>query len=74
MKYHKSYTAVKANRILKRKGQFWHHESYDHYIRNEDELYKIINYILNNPVKAGLIGDYREWPYKWLNEEYVNLV
>jgi REP element-mobilizing transposase RayT len=73
MKYHKSYTAIKVNRVLKRKGQFWHHESYDHFIRDEGEFYRIIEYILNNPVKAGLIRDYRDWPYKWLNKNYVNL-
>lgn len=31
----KGFTARKANLILKREGQFWQHESYDHVVRNE---------------------------------------
>jgi putative transposase len=59
----KSFTATKANDNLRRKGQFWQHESYDHVVRDETELSRIRQYILYNPVKAGLIDDYRNW--KW---------
>ena len=38
----KSYTAQKANQILGRSDAFWQHESYDHCIRNADELHRII--------------------------------
>jgi len=61
MKEHKSYTAVAANKILKRNGQFWQHESYDHIIRDDDEYYRIKNYVLNNPVKAGFVDNYKDW-------------
>ncbi|RRA98565.1 transposase [Larkinella rosea] len=53
----KSYTARRANQFLKREGPFWHPESYDHIVRNGDELKRIILYTLNNPVKAGLVAD-----------------
>ncbi len=33
----KGYTAWKANRQLGRRGAFWHHESYDHSVRNTSE-------------------------------------
>ncbi|MCK4339229.1 MAG: hypothetical protein KAW87_04495 [Candidatus Cloacimonetes bacterium] len=68
MKDHKDFTAHEANIILHRKGQFWLHENYDHCIRNRDELYRIIGYVLNNPVKAELVENYQEWKYYWLNE------
>src|SRR5207248_3501219 len=41
----KSYTAHQSNEILKRSGQFWQHESYDHWVRDEDELERIVQYI-----------------------------
>ena len=50
----KSYTAHKANKILGRQGAFWQHESYDHWVRDEDELERIVAYINANPVTANL--------------------
>ena len=58
----KGYTARDANRILKRTGQhFWQQESFDHWPRDEDEFFRIISYIENNPVKAGLVHRPEEW-------------
>jgi REP element-mobilizing transposase RayT len=59
----KRHTARKANQILGRTGAFWQHESYDHVVRNDAELDRIIKYVLNNPVKAGLVDDWTKW--KW---------
>jgi len=61
MKEHKSFSAIESNKILKRSGQFWHHESYDHFIRDDEEYYRIKNYVMNNPVKAGLVERYEDW-------------
>jgi putative DNA methylase len=41
----KSYTANEANKLLHRSGQFWQHESYDHWVRNDEELERIVDYI-----------------------------
>jgi len=57
----KSYTANEANKLLHRTDQFWQHESYDHWVRDEDELERIVNYIAGNPVKAGLVRQAHEW-------------
>jgi len=65
----KWYTAVECNKILKRSGSFWQHESYDHVIRNEEELIKIIEYVLLNPVKAGLIKKCEDWKWSYCNFE-----
>jgi putative transposase len=41
--------------MLGRTGEpFWRRESYDHWVRNDDEWRRIAAYIENNPVKAGL--------------------
>ena len=65
----KGRTAVAANRLLERTGQpFWQHESYDHLVRSARETERVKAYILNNPVKAGLVGAWEEWPFSFLEE------
>jgi REP element-mobilizing transposase RayT len=59
----KSYTAHKANEILHRSGGFWFREYYDRYIRNEQHLADTLEYVENNPVKAGLVRA-KEW-WEW---------
>lgn len=61
----KGYTAVQANRLLSRSGDFWLHESYDHCVRNEAELERIVAYVVNNPVKVGLVSDWQAWPWTY---------
>lgn len=64
MKRIKGYTAREANRILNRTGQtFWQQESFDHWARDRGELFRIIVYIENNPVKAGLVQQPHEWSW-----------
>jgi REP element-mobilizing transposase RayT len=63
-------TARFCNLALGRGGSFWHNESYDHYVRDDQELIRIIRYILNNPVKAGLVKDWREWKFSFVAEEF----
>jgi REP element-mobilizing transposase RayT len=67
----KSYTAVQSNIILNRRGPFWHHENYDHVIRNGEELKKIVRYVIKNPVSAGLVKQWNEWKWTYLNEKYL---
>jgi REP element-mobilizing transposase RayT len=56
-KHIKGFTAREANRILNRTGQtFWQQESFDHWSRDRSEFLRIVRYIENNPVKAGLVG------------------
>ncbi|MGI4874213.1 MAG: REP-associated tyrosine transposase [Janthinobacterium lividum] len=61
----KSYTAYNANKLLQRTGQFWQRESYDHIVRDAAELERVIAYVLENPVKAGLVDDWQKWPYTY---------
>ncbi len=68
----KGYTAYKCNRILKRRGIFWEHESYDHYIRNSDENDRIVSYVLNNPVKAGLVKHWEDWRWNYVRKGRTN--
>ena len=61
----KGYTARKANQCLGRRGAFWHHESYNHAVRNASEWQRIITYTLNNPVKAGLVDRWEQWQWNY---------
>lgn len=63
----KGVTAREANKILNRTGAFWQHESYDHLVRDDDEKQRIIQYIMQNPVKAGLVNDWSDWKWTYCN-------
>lgn len=49
-----SYTATMCNRVRGEEGTYWQRETYDHWARDENETLRIVRYIENNPVKAGL--------------------
>ena len=58
----KRHTGRQANRMLGRTGSpFWQPESYDHWVRDDEEKARIRRYIRNNPVKAGLCRSPEEW-------------
>jgi len=64
----KRNTAKRANQVLNRAGSFWEHESFDHYIRNRAEWNRTVKYVVENPVKAGLVRSWREWRWNYLRE------
>ena len=54
LKSWKRFTSRRAKKILGMgKEPFWQPESYDHWIRNDDEKARISRYIRNNPVTVG---------------------
>jgi REP element-mobilizing transposase RayT len=58
----KRFTAREANKMLQRTGQeFWQPESYDHWIRNDEEHTRCCRYVVNNPVKARLCQTPEQW-------------
>ena len=59
----KGATSREANRMLGISGQFWQHESFDHVIRDAAEFNRILQYVVYNPVTAGLVKTAEEW--KW---------
>jgi putative transposase len=55
----KSYTANRLNQAVGRSGRFWQKESYDHIVRDAEQLRAFQSYILANPSKAKLAkGEY----------------
>jgi REP element-mobilizing transposase RayT len=71
--FYKSYVAAQSNRMLGRKGTFWAREGFDHWCRNEDKVKSVARYICANPVKAGLVKVWTDWPWtrcvEWLRPE-----
>ena len=70
MKSIKGISAREANKILERKGSFWQSESFDHIVRDEDELNRIVKYVIYNPVKAGLAEKWQDWEHTYLADEW----
>jgi putative transposase len=62
----KRYTAREANKLLARQGAFWQQEIYDHVVRDEGEFRRIIAYVLNNPIKVGLVATWEEWAWNYV--------
>jgi len=42
----------------------WQRDFFDHRLRNDESLTEKANYILNNPVRTGLVTECEEWPYQ----------
>jgi putative transposase len=63
----KGYTARRANQALGRQGPFWQGEDYDHAARDAEELYRIIQYVIHNPVKAGLTTQWKNWRWTFVS-------
>ena len=67
----KSYTANQANATLNRSGAFWQVESYDHWVRDDDDLERIVNYVRANPVAAGLVECHQDWFWSSCHDRYL---
>lgn len=46
----------------------WQTDFFDHRIRNESEFIEKIDYVRQNPVKAGLVHLAADWPFAWSPE------
>jgi type I restriction enzyme R subunit len=69
------YTARECNCLLGKQGAFWQHEPYDHWVRDVDELERIMLYVEANPVQAGLARCPAEWLFSSAHDrQKANLV
>ncbi len=51
------------NQYLGRSGRLWQKDSYDHFVRHAKAYDNILHYILSNPQAAGLVSDWKQYPY-----------
>jgi REP element-mobilizing transposase RayT len=59
----KSFTSKGVNRLLGRRGTFWQTDYFDSFARHERQFAAVIEYIEDNPVKAGLCRRREDWPF-----------
>jgi putative transposase len=65
----KSFTSNKIRLLLKFQGKVWQSQYHDHGIRKDEVLEEVVLYCLNNPVRAGLVEDFHEYPYWYCRYE-----
>lgn len=67
----KKFTARKINLLHDCVGrQVWVYESYDHLIRDEEDLIFHHTYTLENPVKAGIVSSWLDFPFTYARPEF----
>jgi REP element-mobilizing transposase RayT len=61
----KSTSSHRINKELGHRGTVWQQESFDRALRREEHLAGKIEYMLLNPVRAGLVDDPMAYPWMW---------
>jgi len=72
----KQFTSLRAKRMLGLpEGRFWQPESYDHWVRDDEERARITRYIRKNPVTARLCARPEDWRWSsaWPGELHGTL-
>ena len=57
----KQRTSIGMRKSSGRKGPFWQSRFWEHWIRDEDDLERHIDYIHYNPVKHGVVASPADW-------------
>jgi len=58
----KTFSARACNQLLDRRGRLWEPDYFDRRIRTEEHLHNVILYVHQNPARAGLVAEPRQWP------------
>jgi REP element-mobilizing transposase RayT len=66
----KRFTARQINENFMRNGPLWQKESFDRIVRDEEHLYRCIQYIGSNAKKAGLST---QACMRWIRPEWAEL-
>ena len=59
----KKHTGRLANKLIGKAGAFWAEDYFDVFMRNSEHERKTVHYIENNPMKAKLVLDPKDWPW-----------
>jgi putative transposase len=63
----KGASAHRVNKFLARKGKVWQEESFDRALRREERVGYRLDYMLQNPVRAGLAENPLDYRWLWRN-------
>jgi REP element-mobilizing transposase RayT len=61
----KGASAHKINHALQHAGRVWQPESFDHILRSSESLDQKIQYLMENPVRQGLVRRWVDYPWIW---------
>jgi len=61
----KGYTARRINQSRARRGSIWLRKYYSRILRTKTDLKEKITYVVNNPVKAGLVDNPPKYTFLW---------
>ena len=62
----KGTSAHRINHFLNRNGQVWQRESFDRLLRREESIRAKVEYMVQNPVRAGLVRTAEEYRWLWV--------
>jgi len=65
----KGTSSHRINQQLGHQGRVWQQESFDRALRREEQVEDKIIYMLENPVRAGLVGNPLDYPWSWRKTE-----
>lgn len=65
----KRYTSRISGQVCDIKP-LWQQNFYDHVIRKDESLLEICSYILNNPVRKGMVSNWEEYPYSRMVDDF----
>ncbi len=58
-----SCSAIAVNKVLNRHSKVWQGAYHDHALRDEKQLFTAIEYLISNPIRAGLVRKLGDYPY-----------
>lgn len=61
----KSRLARAANTAMSRSGSVWQPGFYDHRVREDEDLLVQARYLVDNPVRRGLVSRIEDYPHWW---------
>jgi REP element-mobilizing transposase RayT len=61
----KSRSAIAVNRVTGGRGPVWQSGFYDHRVRRHEDLLKQAKYLIDNPIRKGLVDRAEDYPHWW---------
>ena len=61
----KGVSSRRINQLLGGKGPLWQDESFDHVVRNYEWSQRKVDYVCDNPVRAGIVRSPDDYPWLW---------
>ena len=65
----KSFTARQINVLEAKQGSVWEKETFDRYIRSDQDLAEKFSYIMSNPWTSGIVQAGQDYRWLWTAED-----